>query len=80
MQNLEQQIKELRSKLELAKDELYRAELRLESLEREEQEILTECHKLEINPDKLPEQIAELEKEIETDLQKIETLLVNETV
>ena len=80
MQNLEQQIKELRSKLELAKDELYRAELRLESLEREEQEILAECHKLEINPDKLPEQIAELEKEIEADLQKIETLLVNETV
>lgn len=75
MQQLEEQIKDLRGKLDKAKDELYRAELRLETLEREETALLQECQNLGISPDNLQEQIEKLESQIKADLENANALL-----
>lgn len=75
MQQLESQIKDLKSRLEQAKDELYRAELRMESLEREEDGIKQECKTLGLNPDDLPAQIESLEKEITKELNRVDVIL-----
>ncbi|RAL26400.1 hypothetical protein [Thermoflavimicrobium daqui] len=78
MQQLEEKIKDLKAKLEKAKDMRYKAELRLENLEREEGKILKELNELGVQPDELQEEIERLEREIDEDISKVYAQLPEE--
>ncbi|MEN9405744.1 MAG: hypothetical protein RLZ12_28 [Bacillota bacterium] len=80
MEQLEKRIKELRIKIEHTKDELYRAELRLESLEKDEQDVLEECSNLGLEPEKLDEEIEKLENQIKQDLEQVTSILAKENL
>ena len=62
--NYENELKDLKQKLELATMKKNRAEARLETLEQQEKELLTELENQGINPDTLEEEINKLELEI----------------
>ncbi|GGE24818.1 hypothetical protein GCM10011571_28730 [Marinithermofilum abyssi] len=80
MQQPEERIKELKSVLEKAKNLRYKAELRLEHLERQEEEILQELKELGVEPEQLDEEIAKLEKEIDEQIQQAWELLPRELI
>ena len=66
MQQQEKEIQALRKALDEAKDLRNRAEVKLESLERQEKEILRELEELGVEPDRLDEEIARLEQNIQS--------------
>ncbi|SFJ24997.1 hypothetical protein [Thermoflavimicrobium dichotomicum] len=78
MSTLEEKIKDIKARLEKAKDLRYKAELRLETLEREEQKILQELDELGVKPDQLQEEIKRLEREIDEDIAQVYALLPEE--
>jgi len=78
MQQLEEQMKAVKQKLEKAKNMRYKAEARLETLEREEKQILQELAELEVEPDQLDEEIERLEKQITAEMERIWNLLPEE--
>ncbi|MDR6224260.1 hypothetical protein [Desmospora profundinema] len=80
MQQLEQRIKEMKAKLDEAKNLRYKAEVRLEDLERQEKEILGELRELGVEPEQLDEEIARLEREIEQGIQEAWSLLPRELI
>ncbi|PTM58911.1 hypothetical protein [Desmospora activa] len=80
MQQLEQRIKEIKTKLDEAKNLRYKAEVRLEDLERQEKEILAELKELGVEPEQLDEEITKLEREIEQGLQDAWALLPRELI
>jgi chromosome segregation ATPase len=80
MQQLEQRIKEMKAKLDEAKNLRYKAEIRLEDLERQEKEILAELEALGVEPDQLDEEIARLEREIEQGIEEAWSLLPRELI
>jgi len=75
MQQLEEQMKVMKQKLEKAKNMRYKAEARLETLEREEKEILQELEALNVEPDRLEEEIKQLEEQITEEMERIWGLL-----
>ena len=70
-----QRLKEMKQKLEKAKNMRYKAEARLETLEREEKQILQELAELNVEPDQLEEEIQRLEKQIAEEMERIWSLL-----
>ena len=78
MQQLEDQMKAVKEKLEKAKNMRYKAEARLEALEREEKQILQELAELNVDPDQLEEEIKRLEQEIAEEMDRIWNLLPSE--
>jgi chromosome segregation ATPase len=78
MQPLEETIKQLKIQLEKAHNDLVKAKVRLESLEQQEEEIVKETRELGVEPDQLPQTIAQLEQEIRHELEKAWELLPQE--
>lgn len=73
-----ERIKQLKNALNEAKDQRYRAEARLESLEQEEKKLLQELEELGVEPDQLEEEIKRLGEEIERRIQEAWSLLPEE--
>jgi chromosome segregation ATPase len=78
MRQLEDQIKDLKSRLEKAKDIKYRAELKLENLKRQEENLLQELNELGVEPDQLAEEIKRLEEEINREIAEANACLPEE--
>ncbi|MDU7925471.1 MAG: hypothetical protein E7J43_01045, partial [Finegoldia magna] len=60
------------------KEEKNRAEIALESLEKQKEDILNQLKELNIDPKNLESEITKLQNQIEQDLQKAEELLPDE--
>jgi len=71
-------MKVLKEKLEEAKNMRYKAEVRLENLEREEKEILRELEELNVQPEQLEEEIEKLKNELTHEMDHIWNLLPSE--
>lgn len=80
MQQQEKEIQALRKALDEAKDQRNRAEVRLEALERQEKEILRELEELGVEPDRLDEEIARLEREIDEKIKQAWELIPVELI
>lgn len=80
MQQQEKEIQALRKALDEAKDLRNRAEVKLESLERQEKEILRELEELGVEPDRLDEEIARLEREIDEKIRQAWELIPTELI
>lgn len=78
MQQLEDQIKNLREKIEAAKNLRYKAEVRLENLEKQEKEILSQLQELGVQPDSLDQEIERLEKEIKHEIEEVRKMIPQE--
>jgi chromosome segregation ATPase len=78
MQQLEEQIKGLKTKIEDAKNKRYRAEIRLEELEKKEKEILNQLAELGVEPNSLDEEIEKLEKEIQKEIEEVKQMIPQE--
>lgn len=63
--NYEKELNQLKNNLEKAKSLKYRAEARLEQLNKQEEEIILELQKLGIKPDDLENEISKLTKDIQ---------------
>lgn len=74
-QEQEKEIARLKNSLDKAKEIKYKAEARLEQLENQYDEILSELKELNIKPENLNDEIVRLEKEIQTMMEKIKQLL-----
>lgn len=66
MTDYEKDLNILKDNLEKAKSLKYRAEARLEQLDKQHKEIIKELQDLGVNPDDLDKEIETLTKEIET--------------
>jgi chromosome segregation ATPase len=80
VQQQEKEIQALRKALDEAKDLRNRAEVKLESLERQEKEILRELEELGVEPDRLDEEIARLEREIDEKIRQAWELIPTELI
>ncbi|PTX58666.1 hypothetical protein C8P63_11564 [Melghirimyces profundicolus] len=80
MQRQEERIKEIKAALEEAKNQRYKAELRLENLEQQEKAILEELAELGVEPDQLEDEIKRLEREIDRRIKEAWELLPRELV
>ncbi|SDX15355.1 hypothetical protein SAMN05444487_11118 [Marininema mesophilum] len=74
----EERIKEIKVRLEEAKNLRYKAEVRLEDLERQEQEILQELKELGVEPEHLEEEIQKLQQEISRKIEEAWAMLPQE--
>lgn len=71
----EKELKELKDNLEKAKNLKYRAEARMEQLQKQENEIMNELNKLGVKPEMLDDEISKLKSEIEKLLNEAKDLL-----
>lgn len=71
----EKEIHELKQKIDKAKAMRYKAEVRLEELQKQKQLILDELEKLNVKPEELDKEIEKASKEIEDLLKKAKELL-----
>ncbi|MFC4077916.1 hypothetical protein [Salinithrix halophila] len=78
MQRQEEKIKEIKARLEEAKNLRYKAEVRLEDLERQEKEILKELEELGVEPEQLEEEIEKLQQEINRKIEEAWSMLPRE--
>ncbi|QKG84522.1 hypothetical protein GXN76_08560 [Kroppenstedtia pulmonis] len=78
MQQLEEKIKQVKTALDKARDLRYKAEARLEQLERQEEEILKELEELGVKPEHLEQEIENLENNIQQRIQEAWSLLPEE--
>jgi len=68
----ENKVKQLETRIKNVNDAKIRAETQLEELRRQRDAILTRLAEMQIDPNSLNEQIAQLKQQIETDLINIE--------
>ncbi|SDC13440.1 hypothetical protein SAMN04488112_103171 [Melghirimyces thermohalophilus] len=80
MQRQEERIKEIKTALEEAKNQRYKAELRLENLQQQEKAILEELEELGVEPERLDEEIQRLEQEIDRQIEEAWSLLPQELI
>lgn len=73
--DLEKNLAALKERIEKAKNLKYRAEARLEELQRQRGELLAELQTLGVTPESLPTEIAKLEAEIKRLLTEADQLL-----
>lgn len=73
--DLEKNLAALKERIEKAKNLKYRAEARLEELQRQRGELLAELQTLGVTPENLPTEIAKLEAEIKRLLTEADQLL-----
>ncbi|WP_213951206.1 hypothetical protein [Tepidanaerobacter syntrophicus] len=71
----EKEIHELKQKIDKGKAMRYKAEVRLEELQKQRQLILDELEKLNVKPEELDKEIEKASKEIEDLLKKAKELL-----
>ncbi|TCP70054.1 hypothetical protein [Baia soyae] len=75
MLQLEDKMKELKVRIETAREQRTRAEGKLENLEKQEAELLNELEQLGVKPEELEEEIGRLEREIQRGIQEVNDLL-----
>ncbi|MCX7951781.1 MAG: hypothetical protein N2594_07505 [Clostridiales bacterium] len=75
MYNYEEQITELKKRIEVAKNKRIKAETRLEQLQNQKKEIIEEIIRLGFKPENIEEDIKKLEQEIQELIQEAEKLL-----
>lgn len=80
MKQLEDKMKELKIKIETAREKRTRAEGTLESLQKQEAELLKELEALGVKPENLEDEIRNLEMEIQKGIQEVNDLLPKELV
>ncbi|SFX34128.1 hypothetical protein SAMN04487866_10548 [Thermoactinomyces sp. DSM 45891] len=80
MLQLEDKMKELKVRIEAAREQRTRAEGKLENLEKQEAELLNELEQLGVKPEELEEEIGRLEREIQRGIQEVNDLLPKELV
>lgn len=73
--NYENELKDLKDNLEKAKNLKYRAEARLEQLNKQEEEIILELKELGIKPENLESEINKLTADIQTLFKEANELL-----
>ncbi|OXZ38657.1 hypothetical protein [Finegoldia magna] len=76
--NTNERFNNIKKRLDKAKEEKNRAEIALESLEKQKEDILNQLKELNIDPKNLESEITKLQNQIEQDLQKAEELLPDE--
>lgn len=75
MENHEKQLSQLKENLDRAKNLKYKAEARLEHLNKQQEELINELKELGVNPDELDSEINKLETEISDLFEKANELL-----
>ncbi len=70
--SLDQQINQLKEKLDELKTKKIQNETKLKSLEDEKQQLLQECTKLNTDPKKITEVIANQERVVEAEMNKLQ--------
>lgn len=73
--NTNERFNNIKERLDKAKEEKNRAEIALETLEKQKEDILNQLKGLNIDPENLESEITKLQNQIEQDLQKAEELL-----
>lgn len=73
--NYEKEINDLKNNLEKAKNLKYRAEARLEQLNKQEEGIISELNELGIKPENLEDELNKLSSEIKTLFKEANELL-----
>ncbi|MCA5587974.1 hypothetical protein [Finegoldia magna] len=73
--NTNERFNNIKKRLDKAKEEKNRAEIALENLEKQKEDILNQLKELNIDPENLESEITKLQNQIEQDLQKAEELL-----
>lgn len=73
--NYEKELNDLKESLEKAKDLKYKAEARLEQLNKQEKEIIEELNELGVKPENLNKEIEKLTSEIENLFKEANDLL-----
>ncbi|MDU5743588.1 MAG: hypothetical protein E6Z87_06045 [Finegoldia magna] len=73
--NTNERFNNIKERLDKAKEEKNRAEIALENLEKQKEDILNQLKGLNIDPENLESEIIKLQNQIEQDLQKAEELL-----
>ncbi|HLS52394.1 MAG TPA: hypothetical protein VK031_00335 [Tissierellaceae bacterium] len=76
--NYEKQLSSLKENIEKAKSIKYRAEARLEQLKKQEEDIINELKKLDVEPEELDKKIEELTDEIDELFEEANKLLPKE--
>ena len=76
--NINERFNIIKEKLDKAKEDKNRAEIALENLEKQKEDILNQLKELNIDPENLESEIIKLQNQIEQDLQKAEELLPDE--
>lgn len=71
----EDRLNKITDSINKAKTVRIRAEAKLEALTKQKQEIITELKKINVDPDKLEEVIADLKNEIESMLDKVDKMI-----
>ena len=70
--NLDQQIQQLKQKLDELKTRKIQNETKLKSLEDEKQQLLKECEKLNTDPKKIADVIVEQERVVQAEMTKLQ--------
>lgn len=73
--NINERFNSIKERLDKAKEDKNRAEIALENLEKQKEDILNQLKELNIDPENLESEIIKLKNQIELDLQKAEELL-----
>lgn len=76
----EKDLEKLRNDLNHARNIKNRSEIALESLQREEEEIINQIKSLGVSPDKINEEIEKLKSDIEKLLKEADDLMPHETL
>jgi len=71
----EKEIHELKEKIDTAKAMRYKAEARLEELQKQKQQLLDELAKLNVKPEELDSEIEKLNKELKELIEKARSIL-----
>lgn len=74
-QNYAEQLSSIKNSLEKAKTDRTRAETTKEQLEKQREEIIAEIRALGVEPDKLDATIADLDRQIQADLARLQELI-----
>lgn len=74
----EKQIQELKDRIDKAKATRYRAEARLEELQKQRQQYLDELDRLEVKPENLDHEIEKLGSQIRELIEKAKDLIPND--
>ena len=68
--NINERFNSIKERLDKAKEDKNRAEIALENLEKQKEDILNQLKELNIDPENLESEIIKLRNQIEQDLQK----------
>ncbi len=77
---VEEQLQQMKKAIDNARNVRYRAEAKLEELEKQKQRLLIELEELGVKPEDLDQEIERLDHEIQTSLQETWQLIPKELI